>query len=68
MPKGKPMPREKMDLEKFMTDPAFKDEREFFEGFFTKLLEKKEAEAKRRKAEDDAKNPPTIFDRLFGGE
>jgi len=52
------------DLEKFMQDPAFQGDRDFFFGLFDKWAEKKAAEAAAKKA---AEEPDNIFDSLFGG-
>jgi len=59
------MAKEKPDLEKFLTDPAFQTDREFLDGYFEKFLERKEAEAKKKK-ESEEEAELTIFDKLFG--
>jgi hypothetical protein len=56
----------KPDLQKFLTDPAFSEDRNFLEGVITATLEKKAEEARKKKEAEDAANPPSIFDRLFG--
>ncbi len=56
----------KPDLQKFLNDPAFTEDRNFLEGVITATLEKKAAEAKKKKEEDERANPPSIFDQLFG--
>lgn len=57
----------KPDLKTFLTDPAFQTDRELLSGFLEDFLTKKEAEAKKKREEESAANPPSIFDRLFGG-
>lgn len=59
---------EKPDLKKFLSDPSFQGDRELLEGFFNDYLTRKEAEAKKKREEEDKLNPPSIFDRLFGGK
>lgn len=52
----------KIDIEKFKSDPAFAQDREFLDNYFTDFLMRKEEENKR-------KLPPeseSIFDRIFG--
>lgn len=54
----------KPDLEKFLTDPAFEEDRKFFFGMFDKFFDAKmQAEAEKKKAQE----PDNIFDKWFGG-
>jgi len=57
---------EKIDLQKFLTDPSFQHDREFLEGFVTQLLEKKAKEVEDKRLQENANQPQNIFDRLFG--
>jgi len=57
---------DKVDLKKFLSDPAFQGDRELLEGFFNDYLSRKEADAKKKREEEEKLNPPNIFDRLFG--
>ncbi len=54
----------KPDVEKFMTDPEFQGDREFFNGIFDKFLEKKMADEAAKKA---ATENVSVFDKWFGG-
>lgn len=62
------MAEKKPDLQTFLTDPAFQADRELLGGFVQDFLTKKAEEAAKKKAEEEAQNPPSIFDRLFGGK
>jgi len=57
----------KPDLKTFLEDPRFQADRELFAGFIDTHLEKRAEEARKRAEEEGAKNPPNIFDQLFGG-
>lgn len=46
--------KQKIDLDKFFTDPAHADEKEFLTGVIERHLTEKAA----KKAEEDAKLPP----------
>lgn len=62
------MPEKKPDLQTFLTDPAFQQDRDLLSGFVEDMLTKKAEAARKKKEEEDAKNPPSIFDQLFGGK
>lgn len=63
-----PDPKRKPDLKTFIEDPEFQGDRELLDGYFEHFLSKKEAEAKKKREDEDALNPPSIFDRIFGGK
>jgi hypothetical protein len=56
------------DLKTFLEDPAFQHDRELFGGFVEHFLQKKAEEARKKAEEENAANPPSIFDQLFGGK
>lgn len=60
------MPAERKDLQKFLTDPAFAEDRAFLDGYLESFLERKAREA-REKSEQERKKNANIFDELFGG-
>lgn len=62
------MAEKKPDLKTFLEDPAFQTDRELLGGFVEHLLTKKAEEAAKKRAEEEAANPPSIFDKLFGGK
>lgn len=59
---------ERPDLKKFLSDPSFQGDRELFEGVIENYLTKKAEEAKKKREDEEKLNPPSIFDRLFGGK
>lgn len=54
------------DLQKLLNDPAFQEDRELFEGVIENFLTRKAEEARKKKEIEDAENPQSIFDRIFG--
>lgn len=62
------MPDAKPDLKTFLTDPRFQADRDLFAGFIDAHLTLRAEEARKKTEEERAKNPPNIFDVLFGGE
>ena len=55
----------KLDLKKFLNDPAEQESRDFLDGYITHFLLKREEEAKNKRKDKNAKQ--NIFDRIFGG-
>lgn len=58
----------KPDLKTFLEDPRFQADRELFAGIIDTHLERRAEEARKRAEEEGNKEPPNIFDILFGGE
>lgn len=58
----------KIDLQKFLSDPSYQNDREFLESFFDHVIEKKRKAAEEAAAADAARQPPNFFDRLFGAK
>lgn len=54
------------DIKKFLSDPAYKDDREFMDAYFTDFLERQQAAAEERRKKNDQDNA-NIFDKIFGG-
>lgn len=53
------------DFDKFMTDPAFQGDRDFFEKMWNAYFEKRmQQEEEKKKAQE----PENIFDSIFGGK
>lgn len=53
----------KIDLEKFLADPAFQGDRELMFGVIDARLKHHAEEAKRRR---ESEEPKSVFDMLFG--
>jgi hypothetical protein len=58
---------DKPKLDEFLKDPKFQGDRELIEGVISNFLEKKSKEAEEKKKKEELENPPSIFDKLFGG-
>lgn len=56
----------KIDLQKFLSDPAYQNDREFMEGFFDHMIERRAKEAEERRKQQQQNEPENFFDRLFG--
>lgn len=54
------------DLKTFLSDPAYQGDRDLLEGVIENFLTRKAEETRKKKEEDDAKQPKNIFDRMFG--
>lgn len=52
----------KVDIEKFLSDPAHERDRDFLDAYITNFLERKAEESKEKKTKESA----SIFDTLFG--
>lgn len=52
---------ERPDIDKFMSDPKFQKDRDFFDALIGKTLERRAAEAQAKPQPDQA----SIWDRLF---
>ena len=55
----------KIDLQKFLSDPAYQNDKEFMETFFDYMVERRAKEAKERADRETPKEPENFFDRLF---
>ena len=55
----------KIDLQKFLNDPSYQNDREFMESFFDHMVEKRTKEAKERADRETPPEPENFFDRLF---
>lgn len=62
------MAEKRPDLKTFLEDPAFQSDRELFGGFVEHFLTQKEEAARKKREADEIANPPSIFDRIFGGK
>lgn len=55
------------DIKAFLSDPKHAKDKEFMFGVLDGWAEDRAAKAAAKTAEERAKNPPSIFDVLFGG-
>lgn len=53
-------------LKEFLEDPKHQSEREFLDGYFENLLERKRIETEKKRKETGDDSPDNIFDFLFG--
>lgn len=60
------MAKEKIDIQKFLSDPAFTEERDFLRGVFDAFKQQDAETAEKKKKESGGDK--SILQRLFDGE
>ena len=55
----------KIDLQKFLSDPSYQNDKEFMESFFDHMVERRAKEAKERQDREKPPEAENFFDRLF---